>query len=210
MAFARWALAFAVVVTACGSDDGAEPDTSAATDASPSIEPLAIPNEGASMEGHTPRGFAGSGTGLFAGDSLNQSFPDDDGVQIWLTFVVPAGIATPSRALLSSNELTIDGNPFEDLGAMQAAPVTYDSFGPEIFDLAADGPAVDCQLVGESRLECDVTDAAAVAIERGSERVQLRLKFDRVTDGDGDRDLAMFFLTDSNTNEPGIFQLELR
>ena len=162
------------------------------------------------MEGHTPRGFAGSGTGLFAGDSLNPSFPADDGVQIWLTFAVPSGTRAPSRALLSSDAMTIDGSPFEDLGAMQAAPVTYDSFGPEIFDLAADGPAVDCQLVGESRLECDVTDAAAVAIERGSERVQLRLKFDRVTDGDGDRDLAMFFLTDSNTNEPGIFQLELR
>jgi hypothetical protein len=215
MAFARWAFAAAFVLAACGSDDGGTPDSTAAPDASQApgtsatTGPLTISNEGGSLEGHTPRGFAGSGTGLFAGDSLNPSFPADDGVQIWLTFVVPPGTRAPSRALLSSDELTIDGSPFEDLGPMQAAPVTYDNFGPELFDLSADGPAVDCLLVAESRLECDVTDAAAAAIGGGSERIQFRLRFDRVTDGDGDRDLALFFLTDSNTNEPGIFQLEL-
>lgn len=215
MAFARWAFAAAFVVAACGSDDGAATDATAAPDGSQAsgtsatTGPLTISNEGGSMEGHTPRGFAGSGTGLFAGDSLNPSFPADDGVQIWLTFAVPAGIAAPSRAVLSSDELTIDGSPFEDLGVMQAEPVTYDSFGPELFDLSADGPAIDCQPVGESRLECDVTDAAAAAIGQGSEQVQFRLRFDRVTDGDGDRDLALFFVTDSNTNEPGIFHLEL-
>jgi hypothetical protein len=214
MAFARWALAIAVVVTACGSDDGAAPGASVAPDASGGTDaatgPIVVSNDGGSMEGHTPRGFAGSGTGLFAGDSLNPSFPADDGVQIWLTFAVPSGTRAPSRALLSSNALTIDGSPFEDLGAMQAAPVTYDSFGPELFDLSPDGPSVDCRLVDATRLECDVTDAAAAAIGTGSENVQFRLRFDRVTDGDGDRDLALFFLTDSNTNEPGIFQLELR
>lgn len=136
MAFARWAFAAAFVVAACGSDDGAAADATAAPDGSQApgtsatTGRLTISNEGGSMEGHTPLGFAGSGTGLFAGDSLNPSFPADDGVQIWLTFAVPAGIAAPSRAVLSSDELTIDGSPFEDLGVMQAEPVTYDSFGP--------------------------------------------------------------------------------
>ena len=47
------------------------------------------------------------------------------------------------------------------------------------------------------------------AIGGGAERAQFRLRFDRVADDDGEPDLALFFLTDSNTNEPGIFQLEL-
>ena len=209
MAFARWVGATALVLAACGTDDGATPDTSPVPDVSGTSEPLAIPNDGGSMEGHTPRGFAGSGTGLFAGDNLNPGFPAGDGVQLWLTFGLPAGTPVPSRAVLSSDVLTVAGSPFEDLGALQAAPVTYDSFGPELFDLTADGPAVDCQLVGEGRLECDVTDAAVAGIGGGVERAQFRLRFDQVADGDSDPDLALFFLTDSNTNEAGIFQLEL-
>jgi hypothetical protein len=209
MAFARWAGAAALLVTACGADDGAAPDSSPAPDVSVTSEPLTLPNEGGSMEGHTPRGFAGSGTGLFVGDKLNPSFPDGDGAQLWLTFALPEGIPAPSRAVLSSDVLSVVGSPFEDLGALQAEPVIYDSFGPELFDLTADGPIVDCRPVGESRLECDVTDAVTAAIDQGSERAQFRLRFDRVADADGDPDLALFFLTDSNTNEPGIFQLDL-
>ena len=209
MAFVRWVGAIALVLTACGADDGATPRTSPVPDVSGTNEPLTIPNDGGSMEGHTPRGFAGSGTGLLAGDNLNPGFPDGDGVQLWLTFGLPAGTPVPSRAVLSSDVLTVTGSPFDDLGALQAEPVTYASFGPELFDLAADGPAVDCQLAGEGRLECDVTDATVAAVGSGAERAQFRLRFDRVADDDGDPDLALFFLTDSNTNEPGIFQLEL-
>lgn len=33
--------------------------------------PIVVANHGGSFEGHTPRGFPGSGTGLFAGDNLN-------------------------------------------------------------------------------------------------------------------------------------------
>ena len=38
---------------------------------------------------------------------------------------------------------------------------------------------------------------------------QFRLGFENVTDGDGIQDLAMFFITNSNTNEPGIFKLNV-
>ncbi len=31
------------------------------------------------------------------------------------------------------------------------------------------------------------------------------MKFDELSDGDGEPDLALFFRTDSNTNEPDIF-----
>jgi hypothetical protein len=35
------------------------------------------------------------------------------------------------------------------------------------------------------------------------------LRFDQAGDGDGRADLAMFFVTESNTNQPGIFTLTL-
>ena len=84
-------LAAATLTAACGSaDSGAEGvppfEGSEATRATASASlPASIENQGGSLEGHTPRGFAGMGTGLFVGDNLNPGFPNDDGVQTWLT-----------------------------------------------------------------------------------------------------------------------------
>lgn len=205
------ALVLALLVSACGSSSSdAVPDQAAVDEAVDSAAlPLQIQNQGGSMEGHTPRGFAGSGTGLFAGDNLNQSFPNGDGVQIWLTFDFPKGTPTPGRAVLSSQVLTVRGNPFVDLGALQAEPVSYESFSPGLFDLPPTGAAVRCIRVGDVGIECDVTIAVARAVDTGEDRAQFRLRFDTAGDNDGAADLAMFFLTDSNTNEPGIFALNL-
>jgi hypothetical protein len=206
MAFARWSLALCLVASACASDSATTPDASNAS--KPAVGET-IANEGGSMEGHTPRGFAGSGTGLFVGDNLNAGFPDDDGVQLWLRFALPNGSAAPSLAMLSSDVMSVTGSPFDDLGTMLAEPVAYDDFGPQFFDLAADGPAVGCQRVGADRLECDVTDAVTATRANGSQNAQFRLRFERVADSDGNQDLALFFLTDPNVNESGIFHLDL-
>ena len=88
-------------------------------------------------------------------------------------------------------------------------PVTYDEFGPPIFDVPGDGLSTGRTRVGESSLECDVTRAAPAVVAAGANRLQLRMFFDVAGDNDGSSDLALFFLTDSNTNEPGIFTLEL-
>jgi len=111
--------------------------------------------------------------------------------------------------VLTSEILSVRGAPFDDLGSLSAEPVTYAEFGPAIFDLSADGAAVPCERVGDSGLVCDVTAAVADSIVAGESRVQFRLKFDTPGDSDGEADLALFFVTDSNTNEPGIFTLEL-
>ena len=42
------------------------------------------------------------GTGLFAGDNLNQRFPDGGGVQIFLTFDLIALIAVPAGKVISA------------------------------------------------------------------------------------------------------------
>jgi hypothetical protein len=172
--------------------------------------PYQLVNHGGSLEGHTPRGFAGSGTGLFAGDNLNPNFPADDGVQIWLTFPLPIALAEPAEAILRSDALDPHGTPFADLGTLFAEPVTYDRFTPEIFDLPPDGEPVECTRTGESSVECDVSESVTSAIRDGATRVQFRLKFEAVSDGDGEPDLARFFRSDPNANEPGIFTIDLR
>jgi hypothetical protein len=63
--------------------------------------------------------------------------------------------------------------------------------------------------VRDGGIECDVTDAVERAVALGEDRVQFRLRFETAGDDDGEADLAMFFVTDSNTNEPGIFTLDL-
>ena len=211
-------VALAMFAAACGSaaQTAAEPepadDAGAADEAegdSGGSVSLSIPNDGTTaLEGHTPRGFAGTGLGLFAGDNLNPNFPDGDGVQIWLSFAIPDDAPVPTSAVLRSDVLSTTGDPFA-LGDLQAAPVSYEAFGPELFDLEPTGDLVTCDRPSDTSLTCDVSDAAAAAIESGSDFVQLRLTFEQVADNDGQPDLATFFLTDSNTNEPGIFFLNL-
>ncbi len=99
--------------------------------------------------------------------------------------------------------------PFADLGALHAEPVRYETFSPELYDHPSTGAAVICDRVGDRGIECDVTDAVARTIDVGEDRAQFRLKFETAGDNDGEADLAMFFLTDSNTNERGIFTLDL-
>jgi hypothetical protein len=205
----------AFLIAACGStdsgaDDGSEVGASeAVVEDSGSQVPISIENNGGSLEGHTPRGFAGMGSGLFAGDNLHPGFPNDDGVQSWLTFALPAGLDTPISAVLSTGSLVEQGSPFKDLGSLTVEPVQYREFSADLFDLDAEGDASVCERLGGGRMECDVTESLVAAIAAGQQRVQFRLKFDRIGDGDGSQDLALFFLTDSNTNEPGIFHLEL-
>ncbi len=162
------------------------------------------------MEGHTPRGFAGSGTGLFVGDNLNPGFPDGDGVQVFLTFDLPTNLDQPSQVLLTSDALQVDGTPFEDLGTLLIEPVTYDTFGPHLFDLAADGPATECIRSAEHSISCEVTGSVAQVTSNDAATVQFRLYFERPGDSDQSQDLAKFFRTDSNTNEPGLFTLEIQ
>jgi hypothetical protein len=198
------ALSFLLVVTACSN-----PGSSATlSDTATGGGLISIPNQGGAMEGHTPTGFAGTGTGLFAGDNLNPSFPEGQGVQTYLTFALPADITVIS-ARITSNVLETIGSPFEDLGLLLVEPVEYSSFGPEIFDLPALDNSVRCRVIGESSIECDVTSAVQAAVIEGGDTVQFRLRFERPADNDGQPDLAMFFRSDSNTNESGLFDLTL-
>lgn len=214
----RLLVGVAMVAAACSSDDNApaSPDTTSEA-GSAEVEgelettgPVVVQNNGTGeLEGHTPRGFAGSGTGLFAGDNLNARFPNDDGVQIWLTFDLNESIDAATSVELVSDALDLRGDPFGSLGSLHVAPVSYERFGPELFSLEPVGQEVDCPVPTDGTFRCDLGDVVATSLADGATRVQLRLRFTEVGDGDGEQDLAMFFLTDSNTNEPGIFELRI-
>jgi hypothetical protein len=195
-------VAMGLVVTACSgtvSTDTKSPGRSTT---------YTIPNQGGTNEGHTPTAFAGTGSGLFAGDNLNPSFPDGVGVQLYLTFALPDD-ADVGSAVLTSEALKIAGSPFNDLGPLTAERVIYQSFGPELFDLAGTGQLSECTLVDDASIECDVTAAVHGAIDVGDTDAQFRIRFLEAADNDGEQDLAMFFSTDSNTNEAGLFELTI-
>ncbi len=193
-----------IVLVAAACARVSEPPTT--TSAPQPRTTTAISNQGGTSEGHTPTDFPGTGPGLFVGDNLNASFPDGVGVQTYLEFTL-SGIDAAATAVLRSDKLITSGTPFEDLGALVAEPVVYDAFGPTLFDLTSVGPAVPCTVVGGTAVECDVSTAAQNAVVAGLSTVQFRLRFEIPGDNDGVQDLAMFYRTDSNTNEPGLFEL---
>ncbi|MFQ5425725.1 MAG: hypothetical protein ACE5EV_01435 [Gaiellales bacterium] len=204
---------FVGLAAACGGSGGeqdAAPAEAAAPQGDPGLGSVTLLNEGGELEGHTPRGFAGSGTGLFAGDNLNPGFPNGDGVQIFLTFPLePLGGREVGRATLTADGVDVAGTPFEDLGDLSAEQVRFTEFGPALWEKEPVAGGSRCVLAtsADGPFRCDVTAAVREATQGGEEFVQFRVRFERAGDGDGQPDLAMFFLTDSNTNEPGIFAI---
>ena len=173
---------------------------------------LVIENQGGDMEGHTPRGFQGQGTGLFVGDNLNPGFPNGDGVQIYLSFDlkdVPSGEIV--SAVLKSDDVSFFGEPFEGLGILEIEEVRYDSFSSALWNLEALVDGARCVFADskEGDFECDLSSAVQRSFDDNYMYVQFRVLFDEAGDGDGVKDMAMFFKTNSNTNEPGIFELDL-
>ncbi len=174
---------------------------------------IVIHNNGTSaMEGHTPRGFQGMGTGLFVGDNLNPNFPNGDGVQTFLTFdlsEVPQNQI--ASATLRSRHVRFVGTPFADLGAMTAEEIRYDAFSSALWDLPALEDGASCVFATslDEPFECDVTAVVQNSLDDGYEFAQFRLLFDEAGDSDGEQDMVFFFITNPNMNEAGIFELEI-
>jgi len=173
---------------------------------------FSLKNHGGAMEGHTPRGFKGMGTGLFAGDNLNRNFPDGDGVQLFLTFDlggIPSG--TVASAVLSSEHATAIGTPFGDLGPLRAEEFRYENFSSDLWDEAPLVGGAVCVLAESSNgpFECGVAGAVQRSLDDSYQYVQFRVRLDQAGDRDGEQDLASFFQSNSNTNEPGLFLLDV-
>ena len=179
---------------------------------------IVLNNQGGNMEGHTPRGFKGMGAGLFAGDNLNPNFPNGDGVQIFLTFdlgSIPTGASVTEKtgfrivsAALRSENVHIQGSPFKNLGELKVETVTYDTFSSALWNIKPDSFICAVADITDGIFECDVTSAIQQALENGSHFAQFRIRFEKASNNDGQPDLVMFYKTNSNTNESGIFQIE--
>jgi len=176
---------------------------------------VTIENQGGNFEGNLPWTTDGAGPGLFAGDNLSSEFPNDEGLAIYLAFSlaevaeIDAGLAIV-RATLTSTALQVAGTPFEDLGALSAAPVDYEVFPPTIEEREPTLEPVACEAnIDQATLTCDVTAALTAAAESGDDQINLTLKFAEASDGDGEPDIAVFFFTDPNTNDRGIFSLAI-
>ena len=195
------------------SDGGVSPSRLVdSTDQASLGKVILLQNQGGAMEGHTPRGFPGMGTGLFAGDNLNPRFPDGDGVQLFLTFdlsTVPSGKVLSAQ--LRSENASVSGMPLKDLGPLRAEEIRYSEFSPALWNLKPFAGGVDCVFATllEGPFRCDLADAVQKSLNDAYPFAQFRLLLDRAGDNDGTQDLVAFFIADSNTNQPGIFELEV-
>ena len=69
----------------------------------------------------------------------------------------------------------------------------------------------ECEFAASSEgpFRCDLADAVRSSLNDSYPFAQFRLRLDRAGDNDGIQDLVAFFIADSNTNQPGIFELEV-
>ena len=164
---------------------------------------IIIENHGGDMEGHTPRGFTG--------DNLNVNFPNGDGVQIFLTFDLSTVSADDVfSAVLRSGDIHIQGTPFNDLGMLRVEEIRYEKFSSALWNLEVTGEECVFAVNVDSLFSCDVSEMVARSLSDGYPYAQFRLRFDQASDGDGSQDMVLFFKRNSNINEPGIFELELK
>ena len=171
---------------------------------------IVISNHGGKMEGHTPRGFKGMGTGLFAGDNLNPGFPNGDGVQFFLSFdISKVQSASIGSAILSSSYAHTEGTPFNDLGSLEVNSIAYNSFSSDLWNKTPESKACTLGIEAGEEYKCDITQALNRALTDGLQYVQFQVRFENAGDNDGSQDLILFYKTNSNTNEPGTFQLEI-
>ena len=214
-----------VLLAACGGSSESTPAPGPTVTATPAtntgapvsstgaqVVNLSLENHGGSMEGHTPRGFQGMGTGLFAGDNLNRNFPNGDGVQIFLTFDlsdVPPGKV--QSAVLSSGHASVSGTPFKDLGALTADEIRYSGFSSSLWDLSPVENGANCILAESAAgpFQCDLSGAVQRSLDDSYQYAQFRIRLETAGDSDSKQDLVAFFKRDSNTNEPGIFLLDV-
>ena len=204
-----------------GSSD--DDDATATDDDDASVDSTSFSFESSgdsSLDGHTPRGFQGQGGGLFVGDNLNPNFPEGDGVQVFLTVELDSGINDADlldggwdvqTAVLSSDNVDVRGTPFEDLGALTAQEIRFDAFSNALWnaDVVDGGQSCTFATSADGPFECDLTEAVQRSLDDGLDRIQVRFRLDEAGDSDGNADMVLFFLSDSNSTQPGIFSLDI-
>ena len=112
-------------------------------------------------------------------------------------------------AVLRSDNAHVRGTPFLDLGAVDAEEFRYDRFSAVLWNSAPLPNGARCVFATQvdGPFSCDLTSAVQRSLDDAYPFAQFRLRFDGAGDGDGSPDMVMFFIADSNTNQPRIFEL---
>ncbi len=194
------------------------PDDPGDTDVPAEAQTFTLTNSGnPDKEGHTPRGFQGQGGGLFTGDNINGGFPEFEGTQIFLSINLkqaPEGDLTDGdwavqSAVLSSDNVEFNGTPFADLGVLEVEEVVFDDFSSVLWDLEPVTGGAACTLADSMAgpFACDLAPAVQAALDDGRKFAQFRIRMTELGDGDGQPDMVLFSLGNTNTTEAGIFDL---
>lgn len=161
------------------------------------------------QEGHTPTTFAGSGTGLFIGDNLHEQFPQDAGLQAFVTFdlsSIPKN-DTFKDIILSSSFVRTQGNPQQTLGDVMVDVVSYDTFSSDLWNLPSQESACLFRQQSNQSYKCSVDEVVNLMRTKDLSKISFRLRFEKNTDGDTEQDLLSFRHYDPNANFAGLFQL---
>ena len=171
---------------------------------------ILIPNSGEEYEGHTPIGFSGSGIGLFVGDNLNSNFPNRDGLQTFLTFdIEQIGNTKVKSAVLVSQNAHIVGNPFKDLGKLAVFETEYGDFTAKVWNTETKEEVCSVGEIIDGEFICDITEHIERLLREEKTLAQFIMKFEQLSDNDEQSDLLLFYESDSNKNEPGIFNIRV-
>jgi hypothetical protein len=169
-----------------------------------------IENRGEDFEGHSPIGFSGSGSGILLGDNLNEIFPNKDGIQSFLNFDLTKLKGEKIKsAVLYSEFAQIEGEPFESLGNVLVDEVSYGEFSSKVWNTESFGNVCVVNVLEDGIFTCDITEHIDRFLREGKETAQFRLRFEKVSDEDNQKDLLLFYKTDLNKNEKGIFKIRV-
>jgi len=143
---------------------------------------------------------------LIVGDNTG-----DVGIRSFLAFPWPEDAKEILNATLVLVCVSAEGAPFGGLGTFDIEPVDLggelqpdDIFNPALAPpISDDGTGWTCQ--PDQQLRYDTTDFALTAWNEELARLDLRLRFDTATDGDGVADTVTFFAREAEaTTGPGL------
>lgn len=98
-----------------------------------------------------------------------------------------------------------------DLGDLTAEEIRFDAFSSALWnaDVEAQGQSCTFATSADGPFECDLAQALQNSLDDGYDRLQLRFTLDEAGDSDGQQDMVLFHLGDTNATAPGIFALDI-
>ncbi len=129
---------------------------------------------------------------LIPGDSSSNL-----GLQLFLSFditTIPT-TATITEVKLDLSNYTVNGNPFTTLGCLKAYPVTYAVLAAGLYNFAAPVTGADREYCSNANLTTVAADGdfkTDVQTRLGTGRIQFRLQFLPLTDGNSTADAISF------------------